>query len=40
MDLVHNGGGVGFGLSPLFMFFFPFNVKSVSKNWKRTIKQW
>ena len=21
MDLVHNGGGGGFGLSPLFMFF-------------------
>ena len=32
MDLVHNGGGGGFGLSPLFTFFFTFN-------WKRTIKQ-
>ena len=40
MDLVHNGGGGGFEPSPLFTFFFTFNVKIMSKNWKRTIKQW
>ena len=39
MDLVHNGGE-GFGLSPLFTFFFTFQVKIMSKNWKRMIKQW
>ena len=39
MDLIHNGGG-GFGPNPLFMYFFTFNVKNMSKNWKRTIKQW
>ena len=33
MDLVHNGGGGGFGPSPLFTFFF--NVKIMSKNWTR-----
>ena len=39
MDLVHNGGG-GFWPSPLFTFFFTFNVKIMYKNWKITIKQW
>ena len=34
MDLIHNGGG-GFGPSPLFTFFFTFNVKIMSKIWKR-----
>ena len=33
-------GWGGFGLSPLFTFFFTFNEKSMSKNWKRMIKQW
>ena len=40
MDLIHNGGGGGFGPSPLLTYFFTFNVKIMSKNWKRTIKQW
>ena len=32
-------GGGGFGPSPLVhVFFFTFNVKIMSKNWKRTIK--
>ena len=39
MDLVHNGGG-GLGPSPLFTYFFTFNVKIMSKNWKRMIIQW
>ena len=34
-------GGRGFGPSPLFKYFFlTFNVKIMSKYWKRTIKQW
>ena len=33
-------GGGGFGPSPLFTFFFTFNVKIMSKNWKRMIKLW
>ena len=41
MDLVHNGGG-GWGFvrprSTFHIFFFTFNVKIMSKNWKRTIK--
>ena len=39
MDLVHNGGGGGLGRVH-FSRFFTFNVKIMSKNWKRTIKQW
>ena len=40
MDLIHNGGG---GVSVRIHFsriFFTFNVKNMSKNWKRMIKQW
>ena len=34
-------GGGGFRAeSTLARFFFTFNVKIMSKNWKRTIKQW
>ena len=40
MDLIHNWGG---GVSVRIHFsciFFTFNVKNMSKNGKRTIKQW
>ena len=43
MDLVHNGGGGGgggFRAKSTFHVFFTFNVKIMSKNWKRMIKQW
>ena len=33
------GGGVS-GRVHFSRFFFTFNVKIMSKNWKRTIKQW
>ena len=39
MDLVHNGGGGFWAESTFHVFFFTFNVKIMSKNWKRTIKQ-
>ena len=39
MDLVHNGGGVS-GQVHFSHFFITFNVKIMSKNWKRMIKQW
>ena len=39
MDLVHNGEGVS-GRVHFSHFFFTINVKIMSKNWKRTIKQW
>ena len=39
MDLVHNGGGGGFMLSPLFTFFFKtFNVKIMSKKVEKNDK--
>ena len=40
MDLVHNGGGGSRAESTFHVCFFTFNVKIMSKNWKRTIKQW
>ena len=42
MDLIHNGGGGGGfrAKSTFHVFFFTFNVKIMSKIWKRTIKQW
>ena len=39
MDLVHNGGGSR-AESTFHVCFFTFNVKIMSKNWKRMIKQW
>ena len=39
MDLVHNGWGV-LGRVHFSHCFFTFNVKIMSKNWKRMIKQW
>ena len=39
MDLVHNGGGSR-AKSTFHVCFFTFNVKIMSKNWKRMIKQW
>ena len=40
MDLVHNGGGGSRAESTFHVFFLLFNVKIMSKNWKRTIKEW
>ena len=38
MDLIHNGGGGFWAESTFSCVFFTFNVKSMSKIWKRTIK--
>ena len=40
MDLIHNGGGGFRAESTFHVFFIYFNVKIMSNNWKRTIKQW
>ena len=34
------GEGVFWAKSTFHVVFFTFNVKNMSKNWKRTIKQW